>query len=79
MTSVLEEYGFLNSDFDGCQYGLVAKFGKGWTPYLQALAHCDIAVYFVQLSARSVFWEPHASTHLRCGGANTKDSQCYTP
>ena len=28
ITSVLESYGFLNADFAGCQYGLVAKHGK---------------------------------------------------
>ncbi len=79
VTSVLAKYGFLDADFDGCQYGLVAKFGreKGHPickPWRIATLRSTLPDYLCKVCSGS-----HALHHTRCGGANTKETQCYTP
>ncbi len=67
-TSVLEEFGFLNADFDGCQYGLVAKSGKEvghpiFKPWRIATLRSTLPNYLYKVSGS------HERPHTRCGGA----------
>ena len=79
ITSVLEQHGFVNADFDGCQCGLVAKHGKEIGHPINKPWRIATLRSTLSNTLHNICDGKHALRHTKCGGANTKETQCYTP
>ena len=73
ITSVLEQHGIVNADFDGCQYGLVAKHGKEIGHPINKPWRIATLRSTLSNTLHKVCDGKHALCHTKCGGANTGD------
>ena len=79
MCDFLGKQGFSYADFDGCMYGLVARHGPDTghpicKPWRIACLNSSLNTFLFKMCDSK-----HALAHTKCGGQNTKETQCYTP
>ena len=78
MCDFLGKQGFSYADFDGCMYGLVARHGPETghpicKPWRIACLNSSLNTFLFKMCDSK-----DALGHAKCGGQNTKETQCYT-
>jgi hypothetical protein len=77
LTQFVSTYSLLSAEFDGCMYGLIAKYGDGAGQLM--LKHWKLVTTSTDVASSITMRCNHGDPHVRIEGRNTKSSENYPP
>ncbi len=77
LTQFISDYKLLSAEFDGCMYGLIAKYGDSAGQLM--LKHWKLVTTSTDVASSITMCCNHDVPHVRIEGRNTKSSENYPP